>query len=191
MSAVKFNDDKETAIEFHQVAKSIHKKHYPEIQDKYLQHMRTTEGKEFIKNYISHKNNPLSFNESKVLNKNLKAIEEARPKWKNNYENKAAADRFVSQSVSDDVKAMMRDEPHPQLIQENYQWRDVAGDISKDLSISEVKRQSLSQSLSNMMSNLSKEHDFKEHEIKSLLVEPTKNVLQPTNAQTKQSEISR
>lgn len=192
MSSIKFNNDKETAIEFHQVAKSLDKKFHPQLEEIYIKEMQTAEGKQFITSYLNHKKNPLSFNEKAVITKSLKEIEESRPKWKNNFANKAAASKFVEQSVSDDVKAMVSNKPHPQLLQEEYKFKHFSATISTQLSISKEKEQSLSTTLTNMMTNLKENHDFDKEKLESIMKEPVfdKSVSKSVEI-TKETELTK
>ena len=168
MSAVKFNNDKETAIEFHQLARDFGSKYPQEIKDIYLDKMQTKEGKEFVNDYLKHKTSLVkTTTEKSLLTKKLTAIEENRPVWKNNYSTKAHASELVNSAVKDDVAAMVRKEPHPQLTQENYQFKHFSAEVSVENSIAKGKAAELQTSLKTLMSNLLKK-GMSQDEIKQL-----------------------
>lgn len=172
MSLVKYNSDKQTAIEFHQVAKTLGKKYSNQLEQIYMPLMGTSEGKNFIKDYLAHKNNALSFNEKSVVTKGLKAIEERRPKWKNSHQ--AEASKYMEQAVKDDVSAMLDKKPHPQLRFSGYEFKHFSADISTQLAISQHNEKSVKQSLQNLMTNLIELKDFSKEDIKKYLQEPVK-----------------
>jgi len=168
MSAVKFNNDKETAIEFHQLARDFGSKYPKEISNIYLDKMQTAEGKAFVKDYIKHKTAIVKLGgEKAVLTKGLTAIEENKPIWKNNYPNKSAAADHVASVIKDDVNSMTSKTPHPQLTEAGYEFKHFSAEVSVENSISKEKAAGLESSLKNVMSNLLKKGMSKE-EIKTM-----------------------